>query len=89
MWVIDNEFSKYMIRKKDNFKSVKKFDGSYVRFGDNAKGEVTVVRTITISVFCDFIEVYLVGEMKYNILSITQLCDNGFYVDFNAIKCTI
>lgn len=43
---------------------MKRFDGGFVRFSDNAKGEVVGVGTITISPSCDFIEVYLVDILN-------------------------
>ncbi|KAH0636478.1 hypothetical protein KY289_036393 [Solanum tuberosum] len=43
MWVLDNGCSKHMCGKKENFKTIKKIDGGFVRFGDNAKGESQVI----------------------------------------------
>ncbi|KAH0646552.1 hypothetical protein KY284_034436 [Solanum tuberosum] len=80
MWVIDSGCSRHMNGKKENFNKVEKIDGGYVRFGDNAKGEVTRIGTITISPSCDLVEVYLVDGLKHNLLSISQLCDVGFDV---------
>lgn len=47
------------------------------------------VETITISSSYNLIKVYLVDKLKYNLLSISQLCDADFDVHFNAIKRTI
>ena len=55
-----------------------------VRFGDNAKMEVTRVGTITLNSSCDLIKVYLVEKLKHNILSVSKLCDVGFQVTFNT-----
>ncbi|KAH0765629.1 hypothetical protein KY285_001500 [Solanum tuberosum] len=69
MWVIDRGFSKHMCGKKENLKTLKKIDGGYVLFEDNAKGEVVGVRSITLSSSCDLSEVYLVDGLKHNLLS--------------------
>lgn len=74
---------------KEIFKTIKRIDGGYVIFGDNAKGEVTGVGTITLSSSYDLIEVYLVEGLKHNLLSISQLCDAGFQVTFNIASCII
>lgn len=48
----------------------------YVRFGDNLKGEIARVRSITISPSCDLIEGYLVDGAIYNLLSVSWLCED-------------
>lgn len=40
MWVINNECSKDMIKKKENFYSLKKIKEGSVRFVDNARGKL-------------------------------------------------
>ncbi|XP_049414790.1 uncharacterized protein LOC125877580 [Solanum stenotomum] len=89
MRVLDSGCSRHMCGKKENFKTIKKIDGGFVRFGDNVKGEVTRVGTITLSSSCDLVEVYLVEGLKHNLLSISQLCDAGFQVTFNTSSCII
>lgn len=73
MWVLDSGCSRHIYGKKENFKTIKRIDGGRVRFGDNAKAEVTGVSTITLSSSCDSIEVYLVEGLQHNLLSISQL----------------
>ncbi|KAH0672766.1 hypothetical protein KY284_023853 [Solanum tuberosum] len=89
MWELDSGCSRHMCRKKENFKTIKKIDEGFVIFGDNAKGEVTGVGTITLSSSCDLVEVYLVEGLKHNLLSINQLCDVGFQLTFNTTICII
>ncbi|KAH0755142.1 hypothetical protein KY290_025412 [Solanum tuberosum] len=89
MWVLDSGCSRHMCGKKENFKTIKRIDGGYVRFGDNAKEEVIGVGIITLSSSCDLVEVYLVEGLKHNLLSISQLCDAGFQVTFNTTSCII
>lgn len=89
MWVIDNRCSRHKKGKKDNFNKLNDINGGYVGFGDNAKGQVIGVGIITISLFCDLVEVYLVDGLKHNLLSISQLCDVASQILFDALKCTI
>ncbi|XP_015169912.1 uncharacterized protein [Solanum tuberosum] len=89
MWALNSGCSRHMCGKKENFKTIKRIDGGCVRFGDNAKGEVTRVGTITLSSSCDLVEVYLVEGLKHNLLNISQLCDAGFQVTFNTANCII
>lgn len=84
MWVIDNGCSRHMERMKESFNFVKKIDGGSVRLRDNAKEEVVGVEFVNISPSGVLIEVYLVDGLTYNILSISQSCDVGFYILWNA-----
>ncbi|KAH0773457.1 hypothetical protein KY290_010594 [Solanum tuberosum] len=72
MWVLDSGCSRHMCGKKENFKTIKIIDGGCVRFGDNAKGEVTGVGTTTLSSSCDLVKVYLDEGLKHNLPNISQ-----------------
>lgn len=89
MWVIDNGCSTHICRNKQKFESIKETNGGCVRFGDNAKGKVTVVGTITLISSCDLLEVYLVEGLKHNHLTISQLFESGLQVTFNTVSFTI
>ncbi|XP_075083633.1 uncharacterized protein LOC142167368 [Nicotiana tabacum] len=43
--------------------------------------------TIPFNNNCDITEVYLVDGLNYNLLSISQLCDSGYKVNFKKIGC--
>nr|XP_016466327.1 PREDICTED: uncharacterized protein LOC107789075 [Nicotiana tabacum] len=55
-----------------------KLDGGTVTFGDKSKGNVIGVEKVSLSSTCDVDEVYLVEELGYNLLSISQLCDDDY-----------
>ncbi|XP_075100702.1 uncharacterized protein LOC107789075 [Nicotiana tabacum] len=57
-------------------------DGGTVTFGDKSKGNVIGVEKVSLSSTCDVDEVYLVEELGYNLLSISQLCDDDYEVRF-------
>nr|XP_009607015.1 uncharacterized protein LOC104101271 [Nicotiana tomentosiformis] len=62
--------------------AVTKLDGGTVTFGDKYKGNVIGVGKVPLSSTCDVDEVYLVDELGYNLLSISQLCGNDYEVRF-------
>nr|XP_016439704.1 PREDICTED: uncharacterized protein LOC107765553 [Nicotiana tabacum] len=57
-------------------------DGGTVTFGDKSKGNVIGVEKVSRSSTCDVDEVYLVEELGYNLLTISQLCDDDYEVRF-------
>nr|XP_033516607.1 uncharacterized protein LOC117280947 [Nicotiana tomentosiformis] len=64
------------------FYCVTKLDGGTITFGDKSKGNVVGVGKVPLSSTCDVDEVYLVDELGYNLLNISQLCDNDYEVRF-------
>uniref|UniRef100_A0A1S4BZQ4 Integrase catalytic domain-containing protein n=1 Tax=Nicotiana tabacum TaxID=4097 RepID=A0A1S4BZQ4_TOBAC len=61
---------------------VTKLDGGIVTFGDKSKGNVNGVGRVPLTSTYDVDEVYLVDELDYNLLSISQLCNNDYEVHF-------
>ena len=49
-----------------------------VTFGDNSKGQIKGIGKIGNKFFIFIENVLLVNGLKYNLLSISQLCDKGF-----------
>jgi hypothetical protein len=52
----------------------------YITFGDNGKGRVLLVGTVKVSESTTLRRVSLVKSLGYNLLSISQLLDQGFEV---------
>ncbi|RVW77979.1 hypothetical protein CK203_048244 [Vitis vinifera] len=63
--------------------------GGYVTFGDNAKGRIIGQGNIGNDTSSLIESVLLVDGLKHNLLSISQLCDKGFKVIFEASHCII
>ncbi|XP_075103733.1 uncharacterized protein LOC142178301 [Nicotiana tabacum] len=61
---------------------VTKLDRGTITFGDKSKGYVIGIGKVHLSSTCDVDEVYLVDELGYNLLSVSQLCDNDYEVRF-------
>ncbi|XP_070031850.1 uncharacterized protein [Nicotiana tomentosiformis] len=56
--------------------------GGTITFGDKSKRNIIGVGKVPLSSTCDIDEVYLVDELGYNLLSVSQLCDNDYEVHF-------
>jgi hypothetical protein len=52
----------------------------YITFGDNGKGRVLSVGTVKVSESVTLRRVSLVKSLGYNLLSVSQLLDEGFEV---------
>jgi hypothetical protein len=80
-WILDSGCSHHMIGFNSNFSSLEPYDGGTVTFGNNKRKSKIGVKNLTIS------NVYLVDVLTFNLLSISQLCDAGFYVKFDVEPC--
>ena len=78
-----------MSRNPEIFTSLTPFSRDQVTFGDNFKENVLGVGNID-GLHSKFVkDVYLVDCLKYNLLSISQLCDLCYKVIFESTKCLI
>jgi hypothetical protein len=57
----------------------------YITFGDNGKGRVLSVGTVKMSDSVTLWGVSLVNSLGYNLLSVSQLLDEGFEVRFKMV----
>ncbi|GAV64516.1 hypothetical protein CFOL_v3_08034 [Cephalotus follicularis] len=78
-----------MTGDKSLFFDLKEVDGGKVTFGDNNKAKIVGIGSIG-NVFNILIEnvSYVVG-LKHNLLSVSQLCDKGYKVNFESSLCHI
>ena len=85
-WYLDSGCSKHMTGNASLFNSMKWEEKGYVKFGDDSRGKIITIGTISMPPY--FIEnVYLVKGLKHNLLSISQLCDKGYKMVFEQDKC--
>ncbi|GKA86755.1 putative ribonuclease H-like domain-containing protein [Tanacetum coccineum] len=67
----------------------KEIDRGYVAFGGNPKGG-KIIRKGTIKTGnLDFENVYFVSELKFNLFSVSQMCDKKNSVLFNDTECIV
>ena len=75
-----------MIGDKSLFKSLKEKEDGYVMFGDSTHSQVLGKGTIDIPLLAG---VLYIKWLKANLLSITQICDEDFLVQFSKKGCLI
>ena len=78
-----------MTGDKSKFLSLETYDGGTVTFGDNMKGEIIAKGKVGRSSSHAIDNVFLVENLKHNLLSISQFCDKGNSVNFTSDKCII
>ncbi|GJR58728.1 putative ribonuclease H-like domain-containing protein [Tanacetum coccineum] len=85
--VIDSGCSWYMTRNKCYLTEYENYDGGFVSFGDG-KGRISrkgKIKTGTL----DFDNVYFCKELKYNLFSMSQICDKKNNVLFTNTECLV
>ncbi|KAL6334564.1 hypothetical protein AAG906_018903 [Vitis piasezkii] len=88
-WFLDSGCSRHMTGDESKFAFLTKRKGGYVTFGDNSKGRIIGQGNIGNGTSSLIESVLLVDGLKHNLLSISQLCDKGFKVIFEASHCII
>jgi hypothetical protein len=84
-WSIDFGCSRHMTGDRRWFSSpTPVMTKEYITFGDNGKGRVLSVTTVKVSESMTLQRVSLVKSLGYNLLSISQLLDEGFEVRFKT-----
>ncbi|KAH6784290.1 hypothetical protein C2S52_009249 [Perilla frutescens var. hirtella] len=88
IWYLDSGCSKHMTGDREDLDGCEGIKGPLVTFGDNSKsrtiGEGFVVKgKVVVN------GVSHVDGLKHKLLSISQLCDNGYSVDFTKNSCNI
>jgi hypothetical protein len=83
IWLIDSGCSRHITGEKGWFSSlVPVVTKWYINFGDNGRGHVLSEGEIKVSDKITLRRVTLVQSLGYNLLSVSQLLDEGFEVLF-------
>ncbi|GJV91619.1 putative ribonuclease H-like domain-containing protein [Tanacetum coccineum] len=86
---VDSGCSRHMTGNIAHLLDFKDFDGGYVTFGGGAYGgRITGKGTIKTDNL-DFDDVYFVKELKFNLFSVSQMCDKKNYVLFTDSECLV
>ncbi|GKB23083.1 retrovirus-related pol polyprotein from transposon TNT 1-94 [Tanacetum coccineum] len=81
--------SKHMTENIAYLLDFKEFDGGYVAFGGGAYGgRITGKETLKTDNL-NFEDVYFVNELKFNLFSVSQMCDKKNYVLFTDTECLV
>nr|KYP59539.1 Retrovirus-related Pol polyprotein from transposon TNT 1-94 [Cajanus cajan]KYP59550.1 Retrovirus-related Pol polyprotein from transposon TNT 1-94 [Cajanus cajan] len=90
LWYLDSGCSRHMTGDPSKFSSLKLKNEGFVTYGDNNKGKILGCGNVGNSSSSTFIEnVLLVEGLKHNLLSISQLSDKGFKIEFDNSYCLI
>jgi hypothetical protein len=83
MWLMDSGCSRYMTGNKKYFFGLTPLSHKeYVTFGDDKKGNVLGTDVIKVNDFFTLNDVAFVDKLRYNLLSVSQLCDADLSVLF-------
>ena len=88
-WYFDSGCSRHMTSIKNFLIDLKAYSTSYVTFGDGAKRKIKGIGKLvrTGSPLLD--DVLLVEGLTANMISISQLCDQGLEVRFSKEECLV
>src|ERR1041384_639707 len=86
-WVVDSGCSRHMSGERQIFTKIDPLDGGQIKFGNNATGKVVGIGEV--SKDFKFDHVFLVKGLKHNLLSVSQICDNGCRVTFDSTNCIV
>ncbi|GKE32245.1 hypothetical protein Tco_1451567 [Tanacetum coccineum] len=87
--VIDSGCSRHMTGNMSYITDFKEIDGGYIAFGGNLKGGKITGRGTIKTGNLDFENVYFVRELKFNLFSVSQICDKKNSVLFNDTECIV
>ncbi|GKB37883.1 ribonuclease H-like domain-containing protein, partial [Tanacetum coccineum] len=86
---VDSGCSRHMTGNIAYLLDFKEFDGSYVTFRGGAHcGRISGKGTLKTDSL-DFKDVYFVNELKFNLFSVSQMCDKKNYVLFTDTECLV
>lgn len=86
-WYFDSGCSRHMTGAKQVLTTYNEINGGKVTFGDGGKGNVRGIGHVKDPEQPDLVNVYYVEGLKANLISISQLCDEGLKVIFTKTDC--
>nr|GEX11796.1 hypothetical protein [Tanacetum cinerariifolium] len=87
--VIDSGCSRHMTGNISDLFDFKEINGGYVAFGGNPKGGKITGKGKIRTGKLDFDDVYFIKELKFNLFSVSQMCDKKNGVLFTNTECII
>ncbi|WJX28187.1 beta-glucosidase [Trifolium repens] len=88
-WYFDSGCSRHMTGVESFLVDIKSYTSSYVTFGDGAKGQIMGIGKLIHNGLPKLDNVLLVKGLKANLISISQLSDQGLKVDFSKNECLV
>nr|GEX19446.1 putative ribonuclease H-like domain-containing protein [Tanacetum cinerariifolium] len=87
--VIDSGCSRHITGNMSYLSDFEELNGGYVAFGGNPKGCKISRKGKIKTKKLDFEDVYFVKELKFNLFSVSQMCDKKNNVLFTYTKCIV
>ncbi|GKB11455.1 ribonuclease H-like domain-containing protein [Tanacetum coccineum] len=87
--IIDSGCSRHMTGDITNLLDFMEFDGGYVTFRGGAHGDKISGKGTLKTDSLDFEDVYFVNELKFDLFSVSQMCDKKNYVLFTDTECLV
>ena len=81
---MDSGCTSHMTGDKSWIKDMESYAGGYVRFGNEEKAKITARGELKLLKGALKAEVQFVEKLKHNLLSVSQLCEDGYQVRFNS-----
>ncbi|KAK2404703.1 gag-protease polyprotein [Trifolium repens] len=88
-WYFDSGCSRHMTGEEKYLINVRSYKASFVTFGDGAKGEIIGIGDLISHGLPNLKNVLLVKGLTTNLISISQLCDQGMKVNFTKSECLV
>ena len=86
-WYFDSGASRHMTGSQSNLENYTSVKESKVTFGGGDKGKIKGKGDLTKAEKPQLTNVYFVEGLTANLISVSQLCDEGLTVSFNSVKC--
>ncbi|GKD28069.1 hypothetical protein Tco_1234283 [Tanacetum coccineum] len=80
---------KHMTGNKDFLTDYQDIDGGFVAFGRSARGGKITGKGKIRTYKLDFEDVFIVKELKFNLFSVSQMCDKKNSVLFTETECLV
>ncbi|GKA67924.1 ribonuclease H-like domain-containing protein [Tanacetum coccineum] len=87
--VIDSGCSRHMTGNKSYLSDYEEIDGRFIAFGGDPKGGKITGKGKISTCKLDFEDVYFVKELKFNLFSVSQMCDKKNSVLFTDTECVV
>ncbi|KAA0067345.1 putative mitochondrial protein [Cucumis melo var. makuwa] len=88
-WYFDNGCSRHMIRNRSYFTNLNDCVTGHVTFGDGAKEKSIAKGNVDNNNLPCLNDVRYVDRLKANMISISELCDQGYKVSFDDVGCVV
>nr|GFA09551.1 putative ribonuclease H-like domain-containing protein [Tanacetum cinerariifolium] len=88
-WVIDSGCSRHMTGNMSYLFDFEELNDGYIAFGSNPNGGMIFGKGKIRTGKLDFDDVYFVKELKFNLFSVSQMCDKKNSVLFTDTECLV